>query len=92
VAAVIHKDSYRKASPSYEKLQGWIKGHGLKVCGPAEELYLTDINKTNEEQRIEIRLPVCGIRLLPFSPSKLTISVKKGIGSCEIDISKFPNP
>jgi effector-binding domain-containing protein len=59
VAAIIHKGSYRKASPSYEKLQGWIKAHGLKVCGPAEELYLTDINKTNEEQRIEIRLPIC---------------------------------
>ncbi len=59
VAAIIHNGSYRKASPSYEKLQGWIKAHGLKVCGPAEELYLTDINKTNEEQRIEIRLPVC---------------------------------
>ena len=59
VAVVIHKGSYRKASPSYEKLQGWIRAHGLKVCGPAEESYLTDINKTNEEQRIEIRLPIC---------------------------------
>jgi len=59
VAAIIHKGSYRKASASYEKLQGWIKAHELKVCGPAEELYLADINKTNEEQRIEIRLPVC---------------------------------
>jgi effector-binding domain-containing protein len=59
VAAVIHKGSYRKASPSYEKLQDWIKAYGLKVCGPAEELYLTDINKTNEEQCIEIRLTVC---------------------------------
>jgi effector-binding domain-containing protein len=59
VAAIIHKGSYRKAAPSYEKLQCWIKAHGLKVCGPAEESYLTDINKTNEEQRIEIRLPVC---------------------------------
>jgi effector-binding domain-containing protein len=58
VAAIIHKSSYRKASLSYGKLQGWIKAHGLKVCGPAEESYLTDINKTNEEQRIEIRLPV----------------------------------
>ena len=59
VAAIIHKGSYRKASATYEKLQGWIKAHRLKVRGPAEELYLADINKTNEEQRIEIRLPVC---------------------------------
>jgi effector-binding domain-containing protein len=59
VAAIIHKGSYRKASLSYEKLQAWIETQRLKVCGPAEELYLTNISKTNEEQRIKIRLPVC---------------------------------
>jgi effector-binding domain-containing protein len=59
VAAIIHRGSYRKASLSNEKLQGWIESHELKVCGPAEESYLTDVNKTNEEQLIEVRLPVC---------------------------------
>ncbi len=59
VAAIIHEGSYRKAAPSYEKLQAWIEVQKLKVSGPAEELYLTDTTKTNEEQRIEIRLPIC---------------------------------
>ncbi len=59
VAATIHEGSYRKASSSYGRLQAWLKVQGLKTCGPAEEVYLSDINQTNEEQRIEIRLPVC---------------------------------
>lgn len=59
VAATIHEGSYRKTAPSYERLQAWVETQRLRVCGPAEELYLTDIRKTNEEQRIEIRLPVC---------------------------------
>jgi len=58
VAATIHQGSYRKASLSYERLRTWIEAQRLMVSGPAEELYLTDIGKTNEEQRIEIRLPV----------------------------------
>jgi effector-binding domain-containing protein len=58
VAAMIHQGTYRKASLSYEKLQTWREMRRLRVSGPAEELYLTDIGKTNEEQRIEIRLPV----------------------------------
>lgn len=59
VATIIHEGSYRKTSASYEKIQSWIDTNKFEVCGPAEEIYLTDINKTNEEQRIEIRLPVC---------------------------------
>jgi effector-binding domain-containing protein len=58
VAAIIHQGNYRKASLSYEKLQTWIEARSLRVSGPAEELYLTDISEANEEQRIEIRLPV----------------------------------
>jgi|GEM_PF-3257899 len=58
VAAIIHEGSYRKTSASYEKLQSWINTNSLEVCGPAEEVYLTDINKADGEQRIEIRLPV----------------------------------
>ena len=59
VATIMHEGSYRKTSVSYEKLQSWIKTNNLEVCGPAEEVYLTDINKINGEERIEIRLPVC---------------------------------
>ena len=58
VASIIHNGSYRKTSPSYNMLQAWVETKRLKTCGPAEELYLTDINKTKEEQQIEIRLPV----------------------------------
>lgn len=59
VAAIVHEGPYRKTSPSYDKLQTWIETQRLKVCGPAEELYLTDVGTINKEQRIEIRLPVC---------------------------------
>jgi len=58
IAAIIHNGSYRKTSSSYHRLQAWIETHRLKTCGPAEELYLTDINNKNEEKLIEIRLPV----------------------------------
>jgi effector-binding domain-containing protein len=50
VVATIHAGSYRKTAPSYEKLESWVKMQRLKVCGPAEELYLTDISETKEEQ------------------------------------------
>lgn len=59
VATIVHQGSYRKARLSYERLEKWIQGEGLKVCGPAEEAYLTDITDSNGEQRIEIRLPIC---------------------------------
>jgi effector-binding domain-containing protein len=58
VASIVHQGSYRKADTSYECLHGWIQCHGLKVCGPSEEVYLTDITDPAVEQRIEIRLPV----------------------------------
>ena len=58
VAAIFHQGTYRKASSSYERLQSWIEARSLRVSGPAEELYLTDISEVSEEQRIEIRLPV----------------------------------
>ena len=49
MATIIHEGSYRKTSASYGKLQSWINTNSLEVCGPAEEVYLTDINKANEE-------------------------------------------
>ena len=58
VVTIIHEGYYRKTSAIYKKLQSWINTNSLEVCGQAEEVYLTDINKTNGEQRIEIRLPV----------------------------------
>jgi len=42
-----------------KNFSGWINTNSIEVCGPVEEVYLTDINKADEEQIIEIRLPVC---------------------------------
>jgi len=61
VASIIHRGSYRRTRPAYERLEEWIRQQGLKVCGPAEEAYLTQISSPLEEQQMEIRLPVCSI-------------------------------
>ena len=58
VASIVHQGSYRKADTSYGRFHGWMQRHGLKVCGPPKEVYLTDITDPAVEQRIEIRLPV----------------------------------
>lgn len=58
VATIIHEGSYRKAGSSYKQLEDWISKQGLKICGVAEEEYLTNFNQITENQRIEIRLPV----------------------------------
>jgi len=59
VANIIHRGSYRRARSTYERLETWIAQQGLRVCGPAEEVYLTPISSPSEEQQVEIRLPVC---------------------------------
>ena len=58
VASIVHKGSYRKAGPSYEHLEEWIKREGIEVCGPAEEVYVSGITIPGEEQTMEIRLPI----------------------------------
>ena len=62
VASIIHKGLYRKAGSSYEQLDEWIKNNGLKVCGPSEEVYISVFGVANEEQLMEIRVPVSSIR------------------------------
>ena len=59
VATTVHEGSYRNASSSYKLLYDWIGMQGMKTCGAAEEVYLTDITKMIEDERIEICLPVC---------------------------------
>ena len=59
VATTVHEGSYRNAASSSTRLYERISTQGLKTCGAAEEVYLTDITKTIEDQRIEICLPVC---------------------------------
>ena len=61
MTTIIHEGSYRKAGLSYEHLEEWIKREGHEVCVPAEEVYLTDIMSPDEEQTIEIRLPVSSV-------------------------------
>jgi effector-binding domain-containing protein len=59
VAALIHRGSYRRAGSTYERLEEWIRQQGLRVCGPAEEVYLSVVVTPHGEQQLEIRLPVC---------------------------------
>jgi effector-binding domain-containing protein len=59
VATTVHEGFYRNAASSYKKLREWISTQRLKTYGAAEEVYLTDISKTTEDQRIEICLQVC---------------------------------
>ena len=59
VASIIHRGSYRRSRPTYERLEEWIRQQGLKVCGPAEEVYLSSLSSPQEEQQMEIRLSVC---------------------------------
>ena len=61
VATIIHEGSYRQAASSYQMLNDWIKTHGLKTCGAAEEVYLTNIGKIEKDQRMEICVPVCAV-------------------------------
>ncbi|MFC2032783.1 GyrI-like domain-containing protein [Chloroflexota bacterium] len=61
VATTIHEGSYQKAASSYKRLHDWIRMQGLKTCGAAEEVYLTNISKIEKDQRIEICLPICAV-------------------------------
>ena len=58
VASIIHTGSYRKAGSSYERLDEWIRNKGFKICGPAEEVYISVLGVSSEEQKMEIRVPV----------------------------------
>jgi len=61
VAGIIHKGPYRKAGSSYEQLDEWIKNNGFKVCDPSEEVYISVFGVANEEQLMEIRVPISPI-------------------------------
>ena len=58
MASILHTGSYRKAGSSYERLEEWIEREKLRVCGPSEEVYISVFGVENEEQMIEIRIPV----------------------------------
>ncbi|MFC2035897.1 GyrI-like domain-containing protein [Chloroflexota bacterium] len=58
VASILHEGSYRKAGPSYERIEKWIKQQGYKIAGPSEEIYFNVSGISNDEQMLEIRIPV----------------------------------
>ncbi|MFC1957518.1 GyrI-like domain-containing protein [Chloroflexota bacterium] len=59
MASILHKDSYRKAGSSYGRLEEWVKREGLKkVFGISEEVYISVFGVPNEEQVMEIRIPI----------------------------------
>jgi effector-binding domain-containing protein len=58
MASILHIGSYRKARSSYKRLEEWIKSEKLMVCGPSEEVYISAFGIENEEQMMEIRIPV----------------------------------
>jgi len=58
IASILHRGPYRKAGSSYERIEEWIKWEGFRVCGPSEEVYISVFGVENEEQMIEIRIPV----------------------------------
>jgi len=58
MASILHTGSYRKAGSSYERLEEWIEREKLMVCGPSEEVYISVFGIENEEQMMEIRIPV----------------------------------
>ena len=58
IASILHTGSYRMAGSSYAHLEEWIKREKLRVCGPSEEVYISVFGVENEEQMMEIRIPV----------------------------------
>jgi effector-binding domain-containing protein len=58
MASILHSGSYRKAGSSYKRLKEWIEREELRVCGPSEEVYISVFGVENEEQMMEIRIPV----------------------------------
>ena len=44
---------------TYGALGGWIMENGYEIVGPAEEIYLSEPEKTPPEERLtEVRFPV----------------------------------
>ncbi len=58
-ATIVHSGLFRHTGSTYERLEEWIGHQGLKICGPAEEIYFSSTISLDQDQAIEIRLPVC---------------------------------
>jgi len=59
VAATMHKGPFDELGKTYEALAAWIIENGYEIAGPAEEVYLSDPQKTRPEELLtEVRFPV----------------------------------
>ena len=59
MAKIIHKGSYEKCAPTYEKLFLWIEQNGKTITGPTREIYLNDPREVGMEQALtEIYAPI----------------------------------
>jgi effector-binding domain-containing protein len=58
VAFLYHEGPQRTAGSTYRLLEEWMLEHGLKIGGPAEEVYLTDFTVPEANMVTEIRIPV----------------------------------
>ena len=59
MAKIIHKGSYEKCGPTYNKVFVWIEKNGKKIVGPIREGYLNDPREVGlEEALTEIYIPI----------------------------------
>ena len=59
IAATMHKGPYAQVGTTYGALAGWIAENGYEIVGPAQEVYLSDPEKTSPEELLtEVRFPV----------------------------------
>ena len=59
VASTVHKGPFHEVGQTYGALVGWIMENGYEIVGPAEEIYLSEPEKTPPEELLtEVRFPV----------------------------------
>ncbi len=59
VASTMHKGPFDQVGATYGALVGWIMENGYEIAGPAEEVYLSEPEKTPPEELLtEVRFPV----------------------------------
>jgi len=59
VASTMHKGPFHEVGKTYGALGGWIMENGYEIVGPAEEIYLSEPEKTPPEELLtEVRFPV----------------------------------
>jgi len=58
-ACVTHRGPYETIAPTYAELAQWVSDHHYAVCGPPQEVYLSDPADTAPEDYLtQVRFPV----------------------------------